>query len=159
METLAGEPRGGQPRLRQGRAERGLSPEGHQAISWAQGKGRCWAHSECRESPGSAAAEPSSASYVPEICVHSMGCWGRGHKHKLLESRREPHACEKGGGEHLPWALRGAGSQARVLLLQLLCHPFLCQPCLCLLASGQLAMDGLAHQRSLPSQDHGWRSG
>lgn len=45
------------------------------------------------------------------------------------------------------------------LLFQLLCDPFLCQPCLCLLASGQLAMAGLAHHRSLPSQEHGWRSG
>lgn len=64
MEKLAGEPLTLEQNPRwaaqteAGRARRGLSPEGHLAVSGAQGKGPCWAHSACRAGAVSAAAEP-----------------------------------------------------------------------------------------------------
>lgn len=49
MEKLAREPLTLEqnPGLRQGRADMGLFPEGALAISWAQGKGQCWAPTKC----------------------------------------------------------------------------------------------------------------
>lgn len=114
---------------------------------------------------------PSSASYVPEDLCAQRGGLGEGTHTGTAEGRREPHACAEGGcgggGEHeltLGSAKRqvpAEGQEARpgFPLLQLLCNHFLCQACLCLLASRQLAMAGQAHRRSLPSLELGWRQG
>lgn len=93
--------------------------------------------------------------------MHSVGCWGKGHKHRHF-GKQESHMLvrkEGGGGDTTLGSAEGQEARPGLLLLQLLCDAFLCQPCLCLLASGQVAMAGLAHHRSLPNQEHGWRCG
>lgn len=104
MEKLAREPLTLEQNLglRQGRADRGLFPEGALAISWAQGKGQCWAPTKCR---GGALQvqqpSPSSASYVPE---DECTAWGLGEGTQTRHfGKQESHMLvgkEAGGREH-----------------------------------------------------------